>query len=839
MRIRQRFGRLWPVNLYAFSANFQSSALMTIVVPEALIRLGSENHTPLLARLAAASSLIAVLLPPAAGLWSDRLRIRGVRRMSFLLAGGVLNVAGLAGMSFSPSLGVYSACLFVAMTGSAVAIAGYQALWSETVPASARGKAAGLRGAAVLLGNIAGLASAGVWGERAVLAMAVVMAVGLMLTSLFVPEEKVRKDTDVHGDEERSPLDVLGFRESRGRDFIRVFWAQGFVSFGMMLLMTFALYFFHDAVGIDDPARHTAFIAALALAGAVASSLYIGRISDRLARRRLVAASSVPMAAAAVSFSLLSQDMWREPLGLALLAVLFGAGYGAYTSTGWALAVDALPNRARSARDLGLWDAATSVPSVLAPAFGGWVLSLYAYEPVPGYRLLFLCTGIAIAAGGLVVLRVGKPSRRPLGITAFRLLIAAGLAVYLLFACRIRIFGRIPGHKPGMLIISNHLHDIEGMFIPSCLVLRHPLRHPLRFAASQRLFEPGFLAAHYPRLNRLASRVNLGRLFYALGARPVENQPLSRPFISYAYDAFRLHGNFPAAAVFTDEALKRIRMPAGTKLGDFWSPRFLMAAQRRASIVDLREPYRAEFRFLARRVIRAQLDELERELRAGASLYLTPEGRLSENGYLYRLRLALSRLEAQARHRVLVGLSYDPYARRRLSVFVRFAPWPPHAEVRVHLRAVRPITVSQVLCDWLSEERSEPFTAEQASDAVRKRLSSLPPGAFVVPELRKNPERAVRLTLGNMVRLGVLARDGSAYRTGSARTHRAFPHVPDMLAHLRNTFRDTAAALEELATGPAAGETASSSVKAPHSDRDPAAEKEQPTDFPRSNEGGV
>lgn len=435
------------------------------------------------------------------------------------------------------------------------------------------------------------------------------------------------------------------------------------------------------------------------------------------------------------------------------------------------------------------------------------------FEPIENDRL-----------GGISVIRIRKKSvqlsRRPLGITAFRLLVAAGLAAYLRCACRIRIFGRIPGHQPGMLIISNHLHDIEGMLIPSRLVLRNPFRHSLRFAASQRLFEPGFLAAHYPRLPRWLSRVNLGKLFYAFGARPVENQPLSRPFVSYAYDAFRRHGNLPAEVVFSAETLQRLRMPSETTLRDFWSPRFLMAAQQPASIVDLREPYRTEFRFRIRNEIRNQLDTLERELREGATVYLTPEGRLSETGFLCRLRLALARLETPARSRMLIGLSYDPYARRRLSVYVRFAPWSPHADVHLQLRAVRPITVSQVLCDRLLEARPERFSAEQALDAVRERLGQLPPGAFVVPELLRHTERMVRLALGNMARLGVLTGDGREYRIGSVRTHRAFPNVPDMLAHLRNTFRDTTAALEALAKRTAAEPSTAASQKAVAADLD-------------------
>ncbi|OUM98413.1 MAG: hypothetical protein BAA02_03375 [Paenibacillaceae bacterium ZCTH02-B3] len=794
--------RVGFVNVYAFSVSFQNAALMTIVVPEALLRLDYANHTTTLARLAAISSLIAMIVPPAAGIWSDRWRIRGIGRKAFLLAGGGLNVAGLLGMSVSPSLEVYTPFLLLAMVGGGVAIAGYQALWSESVPPETRGSAAGVRGAAVLLGNVAGLVFSGMMGERAVLAMAAVLAAGLLLTALQVHEDAERRAPGAAGADQEQGVVVDLSRPplGRSRDFIRVFWAQGFVSFGMMLLMTFVFYFFTDVLQVQNAARQTSYVAVLALGGAAFASLYIGRVSDRTVRRNLVAAASVPMAGAAVGFALLGEETWKEPVWLAILALFFGIGYGAYTSTGWALAIDKLPNPNNTARDLGFWEMATTLPTVLAPAVGGWVLSQYAHNLPLGYRILFILTGGAILAGGIAALRVGRPVRLPLGVLALRLIVALGLVAVLSCTCRLRVFGRIPGQKKSELIISNHLHDIDGMFIPPCLALRNPLRHPLCFVASKRLFEPGFLVTRAPGLLRLVNRLNLGGLFYMLGARPIENMPLSRPLISYAYDTLRLHGNLPAEEVFTEEALRRVGAPAGSKLKDLWSPRVLQAAQQSASLLDLREPYRSEFRARQRSVIRAQLEALEKEIRAGASLFMTPEGRLSDTGYVKRFRMALPRLQALAQARSLIGISYDPYARRRLSVYVRFAPWREEFDAFTQIRAVRPITVSQPLCDYLLEEKPERFTAEEAEHAVNVRLRQLPPGAFPVPELsgRRGLRRAVRRALREMVRQGVLARDGDAFRPGTVRTCRKFRNVPDMLLHLRNTYRDTLAALDEL-----------------------------------------
>jgi MFS family permease len=786
---KRRLGR-GSIHAYAFSANFQHAALLAIVVPQALLRLDAANHIQLLGRLAAIGALVVVLVPSMAGIRSIRRRVRGIGRTALLIAGGGLNAAGLIGMAVAPSVNVYTLSLLLAMLGNGVAAAGYRALRAAAGAEPASGSADGARGAAGLLGSAAGLICAGLMGERAVYIVAAVMAAGLVSAALSAPGsgDRAQPEPDAPDDGTRTPTEVaeqgnrppvdLSRPPERSRDAARIMWARAFAAFGLMLFMAFLFYFFADVRQAENAAQRTSLIAVLALAGAAAAA--------RRLRRR------VP-----------NRTERRDP------GVPTGVTAGAPTAAPTGVTAGAPATAPAAVPAAAAWPSAcpAALSAALAPAVGGWLLSLHAHDPALGYRRLFLLAGCAVAAGVVAALRVGRPVRLPLGIFALRFLVALGLIVYLACACRFRAFGRVPGRRPGTLIVSNHLHDIDGMSVPALLVLRNPLRRPLRFVASQRLFEPGFLTTRFPALIRLVHRLDPGPLFYALGGRPLENMPLSRPLVSYAYDVLRVHGNLPAEDVFSAEALRRVQAPAGARLKDLWDPAVLPAAQQAASLVDLREPYRSEFRFRERSVIRSQLQALEREMAAGATLYLTPEGRLSTDGYLCRFRLALDRLLALSRARALIGISYDPFARRRLSVYVRFAPWRPQADTAVQLRAVRPVVLSQLVCDWLLEAKPERFTAAQAVDAVRERLRRLPPGAFLAPELSRprRADRLVRRTLANMVRQGVLAQEGGAFRWGTVRVCRAFPHVPDMLAFQRNTFRDIVAALRELQGMPEAG----------------------------------
>ncbi len=74
---------------------------------------------------------------------------------------------------------------------------------------------------------------------------------------------------------------------------------------------------------------------------------------------------------AALAFVVAPSQVPLWPLG-----VIFGPGYGAYTSVGAALAIDALPLRQTAGKDLGLWSMASTLSTVIAPVLGSSVIVL-------------------------------------------------------------------------------------------------------------------------------------------------------------------------------------------------------------------------------------------------------------------------------------------------------------------------------------------------------------------------------------------------------------------------------------------------------------------------------
>jgi MFS family permease len=116
---------------------------------------------------------------------------------------------------------------------------------------------------------------------------------------------------------------------------------------------------------------------------------------------------------AVVAVGLILADSY---LAVLLIGVLFGVGYGAYESVGWALATDVLPDMEDAARDMGIWHMALTVPQLVAPLVAGWLLDTFqalgrqSGRPTLGYTVIFTLAILYFSLGTLFVSKVKKAS---------------------------------------------------------------------------------------------------------------------------------------------------------------------------------------------------------------------------------------------------------------------------------------------------------------------------------------------------------------------------------------------------------------------------------------------
>ncbi|HUE68856.1 MAG TPA: MFS transporter, partial [Candidatus Acidoferrum sp.] len=340
---------------------------------------------------------------------SDRMKSRFGRRRQLVVAGVLVALVGQAALAASTPLFLFIAGLVIVAIGTNVVTASYQGLLPDLVSVSQRGAASGWLGFMTLIGSVGSLAAAGALlgnvspGPTLAAAVshgallfyilaAVVLALSAAVTVLGI-EERPAPSGPPH-----PWMELL-----RHQPFRVVFAARALVMIGLTLFLTYIEYYLAATNGATAFVGATVAIALLALFGALVSSLALGIASDRVPRVRIVIAANLAMAAAAWIFVFAPAQFPLAPLG-----ILFGLGYGAYLSVDWALAIDSLPGRASSARDLGIFTVSINLPSLIAPALGGVVIVVANAAGIGSiaYRLVFSLAAVSLLLGVVVIRRL-------------------------------------------------------------------------------------------------------------------------------------------------------------------------------------------------------------------------------------------------------------------------------------------------------------------------------------------------------------------------------------------------------------------------------------------------
>jgi MFS family permease len=372
--------------------------MLAVVLPvEVLGRSPEVSKGLALGLVAGVGSLIGMVAQPVAGAFSDRCRHSWGRRRPFVLGGALINVAGLLWMPRTTSLFALAAAFILVQLGTNISGAAYQGYIPDQVPRQQRGKASGYMGLMSMLGTVSsfGIAAALVrpgYTYPFYTVLALVLLLGAALTLWKVP--------DSPAPEHETSSRMSWIESLKNHDFLWLSITRALVMLALYAMVTFVAYFLRDRIGLPNFVGATLVVSSIALVGSLASALFAGALSDRIGRRGIVSAASLAMAIAFLFFVV--APAWNVIL---VVGVLFGLGYGAYTSVDWALALDVLPDKNRVARDLGVWGFASTLPQTLAPLIGG--VLLYWLAPFGwGYSGIFLLATLSSLAAAVLVWRI-------------------------------------------------------------------------------------------------------------------------------------------------------------------------------------------------------------------------------------------------------------------------------------------------------------------------------------------------------------------------------------------------------------------------------------------------
>jgi MFS family permease len=411
--------RLAGLTLFALAFGIGANSLEPAVLGQRVLELAPEHKNTALGLTTAAGLLVATLVQPVVGGFSDRTAGRLGRRIPYFIAGSALASAALFGVALAPTLLLVAVGVLAFQFGSNTAQGPWQALIPDQVPVSQRGTAAGLKSLFEVLGFVVGRALSGYLVAEGRALAAVASAAGALFVALLLTGLASRRGIPQAGDppapasttlpptgQAPSLRAALTSNPSFAWWFVQraLFWC------GLLALNTFMLYYLMDVVGMGF-AQASRFVGQLSLVlgvGVLVLSLPAGRLADRLGRRPLVLAAGL-LAAAGTGVILVARS---QPL-LFLAGAMLGVAVGAWQSANWALITDIVP-AAHAARYLGLANIATAGGSLVGRSAGALLvdpLNRLADSQSVGYLALYSLTLVMFLLSAWAVRRIPSPQR--------------------------------------------------------------------------------------------------------------------------------------------------------------------------------------------------------------------------------------------------------------------------------------------------------------------------------------------------------------------------------------------------------------------------------------------
>jgi len=346
--------------------------------------------------------------------------------------GGLLLVLSTPLLVDAGSVVIFLVGLTLLLLGKNILTPAYQGLMPDRVPVEQRGETAGFVGGMTILGNVVGLglaswllgginqhthsiglirSNAGVY----YIVTACLVLVSVLVTVFGVREiPLMRRKHELVIEKEKTLLEFIQrflknwIEPLRTYNFRMVFLTRASLMLGLALFMTYIEYYFARVQHIANFVLVTGIVAMLALGGAVVSGLVSGILSDRFKRRApLVGMATLCMSLTSMAFVIFPENLMTW---IWLLGVMFGLGYGAYTSVNWALSIDVLTSLEKAGKDLGVWNASTTLPTIIAPLLGGVIINVAAGagQTALGYRLVFGVAGLFFLLAAVGVMFVKK-----------------------------------------------------------------------------------------------------------------------------------------------------------------------------------------------------------------------------------------------------------------------------------------------------------------------------------------------------------------------------------------------------------------------------------------------
>jgi MFS family permease len=386
-----RSPQAWRLGAFWFGIQVVWTSVLGVVLQDRVTALSATNAVARYALIAAVGAALAAVIQVAAGILSDRQRVRAGHRLAFYRTGVIVAVPAVIGVTMAPSLAWLWVAMFALQVGMNVAGGPYQAIVGDYVESERVGRASSWMSIHQFSGSVVGLVLTIVLhGAPLGFALAACLVVSWWITDAYV--------RTLPGSREAAHplrLDANAWVVIASRALINV---------GFYTLFGFLFFFVRESLGVAD-ARTTTGILFLAFTVAgVGGAAAAGVPADRLDKRIVVTIACLAIAIAVGAFA--AAPTFAVALACAIAA---GAAWGAFFTADWAIAYAVLPSAALASA-MGVWNLAAAVAQVAAPAITQPVVSAYdARSAGLGPRVALVCVIVEFALGTALLWRVRLP----------------------------------------------------------------------------------------------------------------------------------------------------------------------------------------------------------------------------------------------------------------------------------------------------------------------------------------------------------------------------------------------------------------------------------------------
>jgi MFS family permease len=436
------FGNQLSISAYWFATNFHWGAFLILLLPNQVRSMVPEHRATVLGLLTGFAALVALVVPLITGALSDRCASKLGRRRPYIFWGTIINVVGLALMCAafygtnpvpigtaksafdavlqSPGLMLYFVAYLVVQLGNNVATAAYSGIIPDLVEPSQRGSASGFMALMTQFGTLLGAIVCGMFlGHTPEYVKFAV--IGGVLVAIMLATMATVKETPLA---KRPPkiewlpyIKSLWISPKAFPDFAWVWITRALVMLGFYSIQPYINYYLIDVIKVSPKEVDgvAPMILAAILIAASISGVVGGMISDKIGRKRVVYYANAMIALMTVAFIFCSTK--NQVL---LVGVMFGLGFGAYTSVDWALGTEVLPSKDNVAKEMAVWHIAMTLPQTLGAPMAGFVLASFGksiehvegvVDPVihyqnAGYASIFIICAVCFGLGAILLRNV-------------------------------------------------------------------------------------------------------------------------------------------------------------------------------------------------------------------------------------------------------------------------------------------------------------------------------------------------------------------------------------------------------------------------------------------------